>query len=92
MRILVIKHGQHPKFIYQRFLSAKAGTYDTKSNSIEEACGCEIVMARYIYSVGFVNSAAVYARSLRNGLLTNFANAGSSASDVNAGLQVIEAA
>jgi hypothetical protein len=61
----VIKRLSNPVFSYGLFLS-KRKVYTTEKNSniksiynfkgVEEACACEIVMARYMYSLSFALS------------------------------------
>ncbi len=50
MKILVLRKQENPNFDYQIFLS-KNKRFSTDSLSTEEACGAEIVMARYMYSI-----------------------------------------
>jgi hypothetical protein len=72
MRLFVIKKQNHPGFSYDLFLSK--GEYKTKDqNTIEEACGCEIVMARYMYSLALNSNAFNGYSKLASALLSSFA-------------------
>ena len=72
MRILVMKNRNHPKFQYGLFLSSKDKQFSSDQNSIEEACGCELVMARYIYAMAFNLSAYPIVQRIKKGILSNF--------------------
>ncbi|CAD8092713.1 unnamed protein product [Paramecium sonneborni] len=90
MRLVLIKIKEHPKFSYNLTINKKQQQYKTESiNTAEEACGCEIVMVRYMYLLGFNNAATPHVLRLRYSMLSTPNNI--DLNDVQEGLKVISA-
>ncbi|CAK85607.1 unnamed protein product (macronuclear) [Paramecium tetraurelia] len=88
MRLYLIKIKEHPKFSYKLTINKKQQQYKTESiNTAEEACGCEIVMVRYMYLLGFNNSATPHVLRLRYSMLSTPNNI--DLNDIQEGLKVV---
>ncbi|CAD8087201.1 unnamed protein product [Paramecium primaurelia] len=90
MRLYLIKIKEHPKFSYKLTINKKQQQYKTEQiNTAEEACGCEIVMVRYMYLLGFNNSATPYVLRLRYSMLSTPNNI--DLNDIQEALKIISA-
>ena len=88
MYLLVRQNSYAPNFQYQTFLSTKVKKYTTSPDcnekmnlflylkiilAVEEACACEIVIARFIYAFLFYMDAGAHIKYIREKIASSFA-------------------
>jgi hypothetical protein len=68
MSILCLKQSFPPNFRYKTFLTKSKSEYTTNSKSNEEACACEVMMARYAYAFTMMLDAYPFLKEIRDSI------------------------